>query len=211
MLGSQRGRRLLQIGTPRRLRRPENRSPPAPGRRPASKFRIRPCWRRGRWPSHSAPARRSATRPRLRRPSKCTGPVELADTPTSGSGSATVTPGKSVGTAISSCRSVASPSFDERGGQHDHIGRRAARHPRRHAVEPKPAGSRFGREHRLAQVPPAGREMRDADRGKQLAARQPRQQPLLERFVLAPSIRRHAPVRCVMMNVVVRHAALSAR
>ena len=79
----------------------------------------------------------------------------------------------------SSCRSVASPRFDERRGHHDHVGRRAARHPRRHAIEPKPAGNRLRRQHGLRQMPPARREMRNADRGEQLPARQPRQQPLL--------------------------------
>ena len=40
----------------------------------------------------------------------------------------------SVGTAIEQLSIRRLAVLDERGGQHDHVGRRAARHPRRHAI-----------------------------------------------------------------------------
>ena len=76
----------------------------------------------------------------------------------------------------------------------------------------KPSPSRRRSQHRLGQVAAAGRQVRDADRGECCARNQVGQQAFFERARLSlPAIRWQAPVRWVMMKVVVRQAALSRR
>ena len=99
-----------------------------------------------------------------------TGPVELAERPTSGSGSSTERPARSVGTASSSSRSVGSPFSTSVAAM---TITSAAAPPVTQGDMPssrKPSAVCFGGEHGPAEVAAAGGEMRNADGRKQLAA-----------------------------------------
>ena len=56
--------------------------------------------------------------------------------------------------------------FHHRGCQDQDVGRRGACHPRRKPIQAKAAWFNGGRQHRLGEVPSAGRQMRDADGGE---------------------------------------------
>ncbi len=142
-------------------------------------------------------------------PSKWIGPVELDDTPTSGSGSATVRPGVSRGTAIKSWRSVAEPRSTKVAASTNtsavappvtHGDMPCNRNPPSIASAVSTGAARCLRLVVRCEMPTVANNSPPARPGNKRC---------LSSSFSDPAILRQAPVRCVIMNVVVRQAVLA--
>ena len=122
----------------------------------------------------SGPANRQSCGTRT--PDRRTSPVELADRPTSRGGWRSADAGQA---GVDGHQNL--PPVGQGGAEHDHVGGHGAGDPGAIAVEDKAGIGLAGSEHRRGQVPAAGGEVRNADRGKGGAIGQRRQPTGLNR------------------------------